>query len=537
MFSTTPKSRKATKVEAVNLGTNWLRHCQQMHVECKRTSTFLPTRLVYISSSGQRLILSVSLARCPQYVTLSHCWGNLNILRLLKENGATLQKNIPYKRLCRTFQEAISIARSLRFEYLWIDSLCIVQDDPMDWRREAATMSSIYTYCALNIAATSAADGSQSWFVEEDPSYTAYHHVATNINLHPSKEEWAYIRQGLRKHDDVNKTLEDLYENVFTCVNSNFYTQNVINTPLGRRAWVVQERLLSPRILHFGRNQLLWVCQKQVACEAYPDHIPTHLISQDEHPDLSKPTAWTAIVSQYSGCSLTRSSDKLVAISELARKISENISDQYLAGLWLRNLHTELCWTAEKTERKTWSTSDEYWAPTWSWASLNRAVRFRAQQDSTGRHLMTVVKTEMKMVGDDPYGELESAAIWVKCFFPLNCVISSQRRDVQFHEFGRASVPMTITWDSAEGLDRRCYFLPVLQHVKSEEIHGLVLVATKIEGQYYRIGYFKATVEGWPYERLERASEDPACRAGHHDFVADFRDENGTLMKRVIMLI
>ena len=74
---------------------------------------------------------------------------------------------------------------------------------------------------------------------------------------------------------------------------------------------------------------------------------------------------------------------------------------------------------------------------------------------------------------------------------------SRQRRDAEFQKFGMLSVPATIAWDSVEQLKRQIYFLPILQDVGSEGLHGLVLVATvKERGEYGRIGYFKAHVEG-----------------------------------------
>ena len=496
------------------MGAQWLRHCQYSHTKCRRPSSFLPTRLIRIDCNGQRLILSASLKTCPPYVTLSHCWGRLDIFRLLEKNLTTLQKDIPYTKLCRTFQEAIYVARKLGFEYLWIDAMCIIQDNPEDWRQEAADMSNVYRYCTLNIAAVSALDGTQGCFADKDPNYVACHHVTLDPEL------------------KVPNTP------AYTCVNSNFYEHNVMNTPLGRRAWVVQERLLASRVLNLGKDQLFWVCHEQVACEAYPDHIPTHLISHDNRPDLSENTSWTLIVSQYSNCSLTKNSDKLVAISGIARRMSENTSDRYLAGLWLRSLHTDLCWAVEKTGLKTRSTFDKYRAPTWSWACIDSGVRFRARQDILWLHLMTIAKTELKMINDDAFGEVESAFLWVKCSIFLKCILEPRLHDAVAQIIGNVAVLMEISWDGIEKLNKQCYFLPILQNERTEEMHGLILLATeKVQGQYTRIGHFRTTVEGWPYERLERLADYPECQAMSQDFVPDLRNQDGTVMEQVIMLI
>lgn len=242
-------------------------------------------------------------------------------------------------------------------------------------------------------------------------------------------------------------------------------------------------------------------------------------------------------MTQYSACNLTKNSDKLIAISGIARKMSDNKSRRYIAGLWLQDLHRELCWVAEGKEEEVQSLFNEYRAPSWSWPSLDTGVRFGAHQDIRWRHLMTVVKTEVKLVGDDPYGAVESASLWVKSPLFPKITIPSQKRDAKFQKFGRVTVPVTITWDSAESLDMRCYLLPVVQNTTSESIHGLALVATeKITGQYIRVGYFEAIVKGWPYERLEKAAEEPDCRAMDQDFLANFRDAAGTLIEQAIMI-
>ncbi|KAK3321786.1 hypothetical protein B0H66DRAFT_474098, partial [Apodospora peruviana] len=118
--------------------------------------------------------------------------------------------------------------------------------------------------------------------------------------------------------------------------------------PLGSRAWVVQERLLATRTIHFGKNQLFWVCRDKIACEAYPKGLPKALIRHIDHPNLATEAAWRNVVTQYSGCKLTKTSDKLVAISGLAKRVAAHKQphDRYVAGLWSKSIHIDLCWKA-----------------------------------------------------------------------------------------------------------------------------------------------------------------------------------------------
>src|SRR5256885_7715423 len=113
-----------------------------------------PTRLIQINEKGIRLCDPRKLPKFPPYATLSHCWGGLDIFHLKKWNRDSLFENIPMDKLCNTFNDAIKVTRALGLSYLWIDSLCIVQDDNDDWRRESALMSDVFTNSVVNIAAT-----------------------------------------------------------------------------------------------------------------------------------------------------------------------------------------------------------------------------------------------------------------------------------------------------------------------------------------------------------------------------------------------
>jgi len=103
-----------------------------------------------------------------EYATLSHCWGSIEILKLTKNNLQSLLEDIPEYKLCKTFKDAIYIVRQFGLRYLWIDSLCIVQDDKEDWNRESVLMSAVYGQTTLNLAAAGAKDGSIGYFFDRD---------------------------------------------------------------------------------------------------------------------------------------------------------------------------------------------------------------------------------------------------------------------------------------------------------------------------------------------------------------------------------
>ncbi|KAK3362197.1 heterokaryon incompatibility protein-domain-containing protein [Lasiosphaeria ovina] len=497
---------------SIAMARRWFDKCEFGHHDCRReTSTsFSPTRLVKISGGRQRLVLSKSLNRPVQSATLSHCWGNIAIHRLLQDNISTFLQDIPADSLCRTFLDAIVIARPLGLHYLWIDSLCIVQDDPADWRRESAAMCDVYTHASLNIAATSARDGSEGCFMNKDNNYLAAHCIAIG-------------------------------QERFMCANSSLYAHNVLDTPLGSRAWVVQERLLAARTIHFGKNQLFWTCQDRIACEAYPERLPGGLVREVDHPSLETEASWREVVAQYSGCELTQSSDKLVAISGLAKRVAQyRPEDQYVAGLWFESLHVDLCWKVGRPEPLP-PPPGPYQAPSWSWAALNQRVIFPAEPSSNWAPLMTALQVQTDRVGDDLYGALENAALWVKSGFFLKTRIPKRSQDAKAQRFGESSVSMVIAWDYVSDGTSEFYFCPVLQDVTRSQTQGFVLVATLGEaGEYRRVGHFKEVVEGWPYERLDivdaRVGECLECEPQPGDYVDGF-EKGGVDLPGVIKLV
>ena len=148
------------------------------------------------------------------------------------------------------------MTRNLHLRYLWIDSLCILQDNEQDWNREWSRMQTVYTNSICNIAATGAVDSSDGCFFTRDPS-----------TILPCTQVGAWDGLPLQRY---------LITDVFT------WEANVSNAPLLKRAWIVQERILAPRILHFGTHQIFWECNELAACESLPNGLrgPKHSTSK-----------------------------------------------------------------------------------------------------------------------------------------------------------------------------------------------------------------------------------------------------------------
>jgi hypothetical protein len=296
-----------------------------------------------------RVSLSSELEGYPSYATLSHCWGSLKFTTLTRNNLNQFRVRVPFEALTKSFQDAIYITRYLGLHYLWIDSLCILQDDPSDWRKESSSMSNVYGGSTVNIAATSASDGTMGCFFDRYCS-------------------WRSQFKGEKDSD----TLWDCYPDCQGWLR---------RSPLRSRGWVVQESFLSRRILHFTDREVFWECDEKVASESFPERFPPN--QEEDFAQLIKPipekrpithAIWAKMVEEYSRCKLTLVRDRLVAISGLARLFEARLGDEYIFGLWKRNLESQLLWTStnnfNRRERITPCPT-----PSWTWASQDGPCR------------------------------------------------------------------------------------------------------------------------------------------------------------------
>ena len=161
-----PTSNNAT------LAREWIKWCVEGHPQCRSlgTPSTRPSRLLFVEDRGDQLHCQLqdgsSLAPDIPYLTLSHCWGHGVSFKLTVSNIKSLQREVPIERLPLTFRQTLELVVNLGFNYVWIDSLCIIQDSPVDWAFEAARMRDVYKYAFCNIAATASANSGEGLFRE-----------------------------------------------------------------------------------------------------------------------------------------------------------------------------------------------------------------------------------------------------------------------------------------------------------------------------------------------------------------------------------
>jgi hypothetical protein len=317
--------------------------------------------------------------RQSRYLTLSHRWSN-QLFQLTTDTVSDLRNGLPISRLPKTFQDAIEATRQLQERFLWIDSLCIFQDSVVDWTQQSAKMGDIYLNCYCNLAATAAPDPNGLFF---DRNITTILPIKMSCN-------WTFPELSNEEEGD-----EESPDEICQVYDYTLLERAVEDTCLNSRGWVLQERLLSPRVVHFGRNQIFWECWSLRACETYPDGDPNML---QEIVDSSRfwpakqfvnairsrtvPIAyeeWRALVELYTRTSLTKPGDTLVALSGVAKMMQKATKDEYVAGLWKENLAHDLLWerVGEINLRpKDPGAPDAWIAPSWSWASSGYMIAY-----------------------------------------------------------------------------------------------------------------------------------------------------------------
>ncbi|KAF2498561.1 HET-domain-containing protein [Lophium mytilinum] len=370
-----PTDTTTGSCKSLDLARYWLEKCIGSHPRCARYCTKdrpqLPTRVVDVGAraGGDDVRLFVSQGLRAHYVALSHCWGIAQIVTTTTANLSERQRNIPLSLLSQTFLDAVVSTRALGVRYLWIDSLCIIQDSKEDWDYESASMGNVYRNAICTISAAKSSSGSGGCFAVRDPR------LQRPIQL-PLKQSII-----LSPPDAKGWASDAIY------VFPSHWSRAV--WPLYQRAWVFQEQALSGRSLSFGAKTMYWSCLTSVATEStlmgYDDTDRTmglkafQSLSEEEAKQHAAPTSglwkiWYSMIEDYSRRHLTHDTDRLPAVSAVASQWSRILKDDYAAGLWRSDVLLGLQWSCQGDEGQRCGPPGLYVAPSWSWASMKNAT-------------------------------------------------------------------------------------------------------------------------------------------------------------------
>ncbi|RSL99222.1 hypothetical protein CEP52_009893 [Fusarium oligoseptatum] len=315
----------------------WLRVCQETHNHghlpgARLNSSELPTRVIDLGSLDKpklQLIAGEAMVS-HEYVALSHCWGKGMMFRAMKENIKALADSIDFRRLPRTFQEAIRTTRCLSVRYLWIDSLCIIQDDDEDWKREAARMQQVFSNATCVIAASSAGS--------------------------------------------------------YVCKFIDNFAQDMEEAPLNKRGWVLQERALARRSIHFTSTQVYLECGKGVHCESLMKlaNDKAAFLGDSDFPNsiLEYYKGGRIVLSQnlfkmYSTLKFTKSSDRPIAISGLEKRLMSAFKTRGGYGVFQAFFERSLLWQRpESGSLARIAYPSDRNVPSWSWMSYDGSITY-----------------------------------------------------------------------------------------------------------------------------------------------------------------
>ncbi|KAM5361874.1 hypothetical protein ACJZ2D_012819 [Fusarium nematophilum] len=379
----------------LDLAAQWIDNCATNHTHCTPQKGRLPSRVLDLDALDDpdrvRLWETKGAASC-HYVALSHCWGAESPGHVTTTH-ATLEDHLQailVQSLPQTFQDAIKATRHLGIRYLWIDSLCICQDDVDDWARESASMTDVYAGAHVMIAADMARESAYGFFKRPERSY-----VSVDLVVSP---EGTGSGTAAKSPDTTISVLAFEVLSLEHVTNQRIWLE-LQEEPLTSRAWAFQERLLPHRVLHFATDQLFFECNNEFLSEdgvvirgRWNSLYPGESASWIKLARMSRVSnihqLWYFILEDFTHRALTMESDRFPAISGLSMLIKQMLNSkredgdlkdiEYVAGLWSNSLVEGLGWASfRRTDDRVVLPDTSplpgdrgYIAPTWSWASF-----------------------------------------------------------------------------------------------------------------------------------------------------------------------
>ncbi|TRX91898.1 hypothetical protein FHL15_007217 [Xylaria flabelliformis] len=411
-------------VENLGLARQWLQKCQKSHVKCKEaTQIYMPLRVLRISSGCNPCDFSITIETKTKgqaiepYAALSYCWGGDQPYKTTKARMESGNRSLEWCKLPRSIQDAINITSAVGLQYLWADSLCIVQDDEDDKAVQIADMARVYSQASITIIASRASRASDGFLGEIN--LTAQTQLAVRLPFQCLNQEQTVGSAYLTWIDGSRDRGE----------------------PIDSRAWTLQERYLSKRVLEFGSLQTHWTCTTSSITTSPPDstvanssgsfadgwkwnqnfdghasqmmYLHTELLADLACFATRRSSAawvrewlhsrWQTVLNEYTPRLLSVPTDRILGISGVAEMFLSHLrnegrddTEEYLAGMWKSSLPSMLCWHAvvargvehskpvisnlqDSTvgiKRELLQISKAYQGPSWSWASVNSHVEF-----------------------------------------------------------------------------------------------------------------------------------------------------------------
>ena len=366
------RSMSTSSKATIQKARQWLQDCRSQHRECSERGVYSrsgPKRLVMLSTSAGNQ-LQARICEQPdtgpeiEYLTLSYSWGKGKRLKLTCSTYAAFHQQIPLEDLPRTLMDAFDITWRLGFQAIWIDALCIIQDDRDDWNAESPKMSLIYGNSICTIASLTGRNSDSGIYARRDPL------ALLPCKLQTGNGNVIYLES--RRHDMIHRA------------------RDISGAPhLHTRGWVVQERAFSPRTLYFSSIDIFWECCSEMSSEPeysihrnLADYFAHGRIKSNINQTLRNTAGsldwhkqWWNLVWNYTLCELSYSTDRWPAMSGCANMFSLVTGSRLMCGMWHTRMIKEILW--ETSQKQTERTRDypNPGFPSWSWLSNNQHLR------------------------------------------------------------------------------------------------------------------------------------------------------------------
>ncbi|KAI3396482.1 hypothetical protein diail_12102 [Diaporthe ilicicola] len=384
-----------------------VQQCCAEHGACRSSSkAFVPTRLLYVGGGSEsiRLCETTTWQEQPPYVALSHCWGGSKPLSLIKARLEDFKKQINVADLPNTFKDAITVTQELQLPYLWIDSLCIIQDDTTDWEQEAARMADVYSQAFVVVTGSSSPNPETPFLGPREHEWltkTFNFPVAPGVSVPVQARKRAVLAAPLS---------QGLLEPPFT---TSWGTLKRVG-PLYNRGWCFQEAYLATRNLHFTPGSLVFECKTHRRGE---DQLPPYpLTAPGTLGHLDPAEQWRMLVKSFTSRQLTFGGDKLPAIGGAAVTMPQAQRGRYLAGLWSDTLLLDMMWqvmpwmvlAGQHSESLAYD-DKEGGPPTWSWASMKWGVVWSTLKSPSP--VARILDAQAVVEGANPYGKVSGGVV------------------------------------------------------------------------------------------------------------------------------
>ncbi|KAJ0273961.1 hypothetical protein CBS470a_011996 [Colletotrichum nupharicola] len=475
----------------------------------------MPSLVIDVSDSGHSRLLRVPENMRERYIALSYCWGGVSQAIMLRTgNMSDLTSSIDPQKLDPTIRDSIIVTRELGFKFLWIDALCIIQDDYDDKVKELKRMGDIYQNATFTIVASTAKDVKEGFLGKRAPTYETTGNPDGQVQ--PVFEVQAEV-DGPTGHEQQTMILiPDKLDEM---------------EPWYERAWTLQELLFSRRRLQYRARQTTWICHCSESlvedCDGWVGGMGnTYLNYSDQYlfrglmallqggesapPKTEILSHWYDLVEVYSGRKLSHRADRFPAISGIAREFAALLEDQYICGLWRSDLARGLMWFSTLMEGD--AVLGYKSGPSWSWASFEGRASWMPQRHTHWRQNQDfeILDDEIQPVSEvEPFGEVKVAEIHLRGLIKSIPIPSADENGFIQSEVRTQIVSIGFDYPNDDRLQLDCGLtLELLVVVDSGDlgVEGLVLMEEG-ENRYSRVGLFEMD-SIWPVKSLPRWEEE-----------------------------